>query len=414
MRILFVNQYFPPDATNTAYLLGELSEDLARDHEVWVLSGRPSYNPEASTYRPTGVHVRHAWSTSFSRAGMAGRLVNYGSYLGSAALSALRVPRPDVVVALTDPPVIGAVGLMAARRHRVPFVQVYMDIYPDVGIALGRVDHPLLVRLWRRLNHSIRSRAARVVAIGRDMVEKLEDEGVEPAKIALLPNWADESGADASEALRARTARGWEDRFVVMHAGNVGLAQNLGLVIAAAERLRDRPDVHIVLLGEGAARGRLEDDASARGLSNVSFLPHVPRDEAHALIAAADLHLVSLVPGLRGCVVPSKLYGILAAAKPFVAAVEQGSELDRLIEEHRCGARVDPGDDEGLARTILTLREHPDPQMGRRGRRAFEASYRRETATSSYRAMLEDVASGPSSLSAAAPLPRGASRKSDP
>jgi colanic acid biosynthesis glycosyl transferase WcaI len=413
MRILFVNQYFPPDATNTAYLLGELSEDLARHHEVWVLAGRPSYNPEASTFRPTGVHLRHAWSTSFSRAGMAGRLVNYGSYLGSAALSALRLPRPDVVVALTDPPVIGAVGLMAARRHRVPFVQVYMDIYPDVGIALGRVDRPLLVRLWRSLNRSIRSRAARVVAIGRDMVEKLEAEGVERSKIALLPNWADESAADTSDALRARAARGWDDRFVVMHAGNVGLAQNLGLVVAAAERLRDRPDIQIVLLGDGAARSGLEEDARARGLSNVSFLPHVPRDEAQALIAAADLHLVSLAPGLRGCVVPSKVYGILAAAKPFVAAVERGSELDLLIEEHRCGARVDPGDDEALARMILTLRDHPDPQMGRRGRSGFEASYRRQTATSAYRTMLQEVASGRSLQSAAAPPSRGASPKSD-
>ncbi|HEV8421416.1 MAG TPA: glycosyltransferase WbuB, partial [Actinomycetota bacterium] len=117
MRILFVNQYFPPDATNTAYLLGELCEDLARNHDVWVLAGRPSYSPEASTYRPRGVHVRHAWSTTFGRAGMAGRMLNYGSYLASALLSALRVPRPDVVVALTDPPVIGAIGLMAARRH---------------------------------------------------------------------------------------------------------------------------------------------------------------------------------------------------------------------------------------------------------------------------------------------------------
>src|SRR6266508_5233133 len=223
MRILFVNQYFPPDATNTAYLLGELCEDLGRTHEVWVLAGRPSYSPEASTYRPEGVHVRHAWSTAFGRAGMAGRMLNYGSYLISALLSALRVPRPDVVVALTDPPVIGVVGLMAARRHGVPFVQVYMDIYPDVGIALGRVDRPILVRLWWRLNGSIRSRAARVVAIGRDMVEKLETDGVERAKIVFLPNWADAVDTDSRDARRrARTAMGWNDRFVVMHAGNVG------------------------------------------------------------------------------------------------------------------------------------------------------------------------------------------------
>lgn len=392
MRILFVNQYFPPDATNTAYLLGELCEDLAGDHDVWVLAGRPSYNPEASTYRPQGVRTRRAWSTSFSRAGMAGRLLNYGSYLASALLTALRVPHPDVVVAFTDPPVIGAVGSMAARRHRVPFVQVYMDIYPDVGIALGRVDHPFVVRWWRRLNAAIRTRAARVVAIGRDMVEKLQDEGVDPAKIVLIPNWAETAPVDARGSRRLRTAMGWDGRYVVMHAGNVGLAQNLGGLIDAAGLLLDRPDIQIVLLGDGAARSGLEEDVRTRGLPNVAFLRHIPKQEAQSLIAAADLHVVSLAPGLRGCVVPSKIYGIMAAGKPFVAAVEPGSEPDRLIEEHRCGTRVDPGDGEGLARAIRAMRDHPDRQMGRRGRQAFESTYQRKAATSAYRALLEDVA----------------------
>jgi colanic acid biosynthesis glycosyl transferase WcaI len=393
MRILLVNQYFPPDTTNTAYLLGELCEDLARDHEVWVVAGRPSYNPEASTYRPQGIRVRRAWSTAFSRAGMGGRLLNYASFLASSLLASLRVPRPDVVVALTDPPVIGAIGATVARRHRIPFVQVYMDIYPDVGVALGRVDHPLVVRAWRRLNRVIRSRAARIVAIGRDMVEKLQSEGVDPAKVAFIPNWADALPVDAGAARRARTAMGWEERFVVMHAGNMGLAQNLGCLIDAAGLLVDRPDILVVLLGDGAARGRLEQEARTRGVRNVAFLPPIPKDEAGRLIAGADLHVVSLSPGLRGSVVPSKIYGILAAGRPFVAAVDPGSEPARLIEEHRCGTRVDPGDGEGLARAIRTLRDQPDPDMGRRGQLAFASRYTRQVATAAYRGLLEEVAS---------------------
>jgi glycosyltransferase involved in cell wall biosynthesis len=393
MRILFVNQYFPPDTTNTAYLLGELCEDLARDHEVWVVAGRPSYNPEASRYRPRGIRIRRAWSTAFSRAGMGGRLLNYASYLVSSLLAALRVPRPDVVVALTDPPVIGAVGAAVARRHRIPFVQVYMDIYPDVGVALGRVDHPFVVRAWRLLNRAIRSRATRIVAIGRDMVEKLQSEGVGPAKIVFIPNWAEALPADDGAARQARTAMGWEDRFVVMHAGNMGLAQNLGCLIDAAGLLADRPDILVVLLGDGAARGRLEQEARARGLRNVAFLPPIPKDEAGRLIAGADLHVVTLSPGLRGSVVPSKIYGILAAGRPFVAAVDAGSEPARLIEEHVCGTRVDPGDGEGLARAIRAFRDQPDPDMGRRGQLAFASRYTRQVATAAYRDLLEEVTS---------------------
>jgi colanic acid biosynthesis glycosyl transferase WcaI len=393
MRILFVNQYFPPDTTNTAHLLGELCEDLARDHEVCVLAGRPSYSPETSAYLPRGIEVRRGGSTSFSRAGMGGRLLNYASYLASALLAALKARRPDVVVALTDPPVIGGVAATVARRHRIPFVQVYMDIYPDVGVALGRVDHPLVVRAWRRYNRIIRAKAARVVAIGRDMVEKLEGEGVDPAKIAFIPNWDDPTPVDSGVAQRTRRDMGWKDRFVVMHAGNIGLAQNLGCLIDAAGLLADRPDVLVTLLGDGAARRTLEDLVRARGTSNVSFLPPTLREEARRLVAAADLHVVSLSPGLWGCAVPSKMYGIMAAGKPFVAAVDPGSEPARLIEEHGCGIRVDPNDPEGLARAIRIRHDQPDPQMGRRGRLAFEASYTRSAATAAYRLLLEGAAS---------------------
>jgi colanic acid biosynthesis glycosyl transferase WcaI len=393
MRILFVNHYFPPDATNTAYLLGALCEDLSRDHEVWVVAGRPSYNQEASTYRPVGMTLRRVWSSSFNRAGMPGRLANYATFLSTALFRAMNVPRPDVVVALTDPPVIGLIGLLVAKRHRVPFVQVYMDIYPDVGIALKRVDHPLLVKAWRRLNRLVRSRAARLVAIGRDMAQKLTEQGVEASKISVIPNWAEDVQIDPDAVAATRAAVGWEGRFVVMHAGNVGLTQNLDALIDAAQELQNRPDILVVVMGEGAARASLERKVRARDLPNVAFLPYAPTREAQALIAAADLHVVSLVPGLRGCVVPSKAYGILAAGKPFVAAVERGSEIDLLIKESRCGIRVDPGDPVVLADAIRRTRDRPDPDMGRRGRRAFRAAYQRDKATNAYREMLAGIAS---------------------
>jgi colanic acid biosynthesis glycosyl transferase WcaI len=328
------------------------------------------------------------WSTSFSRAGMAGRLLNYGTYLASALLGAITTERPDLVVALTDPPVIGAVGALAARRHRVPFVQIYMDIYPDVGIALRRGDNPLLVRAWRRLNRMVRSRAARVVAIGRDMAQKLEREGVDRHKIALIANWAEEPQVSPERAAHIRTDLGWADRFVVMHAGNVGLAQNLDVLICAAELLRDDQDILFAIVGDGAARSGLEERVQASGLSNVSFLPHVPKPKADELVAAADLHVISLAPGLWGCVVPSKLYGILAAGKPFVAAVEPGSEVALLVAETSCGIRVEPGDSEALAAAVRGARDHSDPEMGRLGRQAFQSDYRRDRATGAYRDLL--------------------------
>ena len=390
--MLFVNQYFPPDVAATAYLLGELAEDLSPHHDIFVLAGRPSYNPEAGAFRPTGPHVMRAWSTSFPRELLVGRLVNYASYLTTSAFRALTLPVPDVVIAMTDPPIIGIVGLLAARFHGVPFVYVCNDIFPDVAVALGRMRNPVTINAWRRLNRTLRNGADRIVAIGRDMVELLEKEGTKPAKISFIPNWAQRLAHEPSERGRVRQEVGWSERFIVMHAGNIGLAQNLSTVLGAAVRLRGARDVLFVFLGSGAGRPALERAARIQRLDNVQFLPYRPKSEVQNLIAAADLHLISLAPGLRGRVVPSKMYGIMAAGRPFIAAVEPGSEPALIVEQHGCGMRVDPDDPEALAQAILELRHGPLDEMGRRGRLAFERLYDRSIATGKYRRLLEEVA----------------------
>src|SRR5919198_1157080 len=247
MRVLFVNQYFPPDASATAYLLGELSEDLAQDHDVWVVAGRPSYNPEGSTFTPRGPHVIRTWSAAFSRrAGIPGRAANYLTFLITSLAGAMRAPRPDVVVAMTDPPFIGLIGLVVSRLRRRPFVYVCHDIFPDVGIALKRVDNPLTVWLLRTLNRTLRRGADRMVAIGRDMEQKLMAEGVPRDKVAFIPNWADDPPQGGGDPLEVRRKLGWDGKFVLLHAGNVGLAQNLEIAIEAADLLRDDTDFMLV------------------------------------------------------------------------------------------------------------------------------------------------------------------------
>lgn len=391
MRLLFINQYFPPDASATAQLLGELSADLARYHDVWVLAGKPSYNARPEDRAVPGVRVVRSWSTAFGRSSMAGRTLNYVSFLASSLARSMALPRPDAVVALTDPPAIGFVGVLAARRYRAPLVYVCQDIFPDVGVALGRIRSDTLVRIWRTLNALIRREAVRIVAIGRDMVQKLEREGVPKEKVVLIRNWGDGEIPDDQVVARLRADLGWEGRFVVMHAGNLGLAQNPAAIVRAAAHPRMEGDVLIVFVGDGAARLDMQRLADRLGLRNVRFLPYRPKAEAQHLMAAADMHVVSLAPGLFGCVAPSKVYGIMAAGRPFVAAVDQGSEAALLLREHRCGLRVDPDDADALAEAILAIRGGDPEALGRRARAAFESGYRRETTTEAYRRLLEGL-----------------------
>jgi glycosyltransferase involved in cell wall biosynthesis len=401
VNVLVLNQYFHPDQSATSQLLTELCEDLAEGNEVTVVTGRPSYNPvERSAARGLiarerhgRVDVRRAWSTTFDRSSMTRRLLNYGTYLTTSVLAALSVRKPDVVVALTDPPPIGLVGAMVARLRRVPFVLVTKDIFPDVAIRLGRLRNPWIVRTLRAESSLLYRNATRVVSIGRDMTERLLELGVRSAKIATIHDWADGRAVvplTGPSAMRAE--HGWGSRFVVMHSGNVGLSQELGTILEAAAILRDREDVLFVIVGDGAAKAALERDARERGLGNVRFLPYQPKAYLSQSLGAADVHVVSLARGLAGYIVPSKVYGIMAAGRPFIAAVEPDSEPALIAGEVGCGLVVPPGDAEALAAAILRARDAEDlAAMGRRGREAMERRFDRKVAVSAYRRLLGEL-----------------------
>ncbi|MEX2274167.1 MAG: glycosyltransferase family 4 protein [Actinomycetota bacterium] len=402
MKILVVNQYFWPDTASTSQLLTELCEDLAEHHEVTVVAGRPSYNPSevdrrrglVSRERHGRMRVLRTWSTSFHRSHMPGRLANYGTYLTSCIVGAMRAERPDVVLTMTDPPVVAAAAMVASRARRVPFVYVNQDVFPEVAVALGRLRNRVVEAGLRSTNKRLRASAARVVAIGRDMRQRLLSLGCPPSSIEVIPNWADGSAIRPLVGLSALRAReGWNDRFVVMHSGNVGLSQGLDAVIGAAEVLRDDEQIVFAIVGDGAARAALETRVATARLGNVRFLPYQPKADLTDSLGAADIHLIGLQRGLGGYIVPSKLYGIMAAGKPYVAAIDPDTEPALVAHEYGCGLRAEPDDPRSLADAIRRARTGPLSEMGAHGREAFNHLYDRPKATDSYRSLLEEVVS---------------------
>jgi glycosyltransferase involved in cell wall biosynthesis len=400
VRILVLNQYFHPDRSATSQLLTELCEDLARHHDVFVVTGRPSYNAASAT-RSKGlvsrewygrVRVARVWSTAFGRSRMGLRLTNYGSYLTSSVAGALAVKRPDVVVALTDPPPVGLIGAFAAKLRGVPFVLVTKDIFPDVAVQLGVLDRPIAIGGLRAMKSTLLENADRVVSIGRDMNERLLEIGVPADKIATIHDWSDGSAVTPLDAPSTmRTELGWGDRFVVMHSGNVGLSQDLDTLLDAAELLHGRPEVLFAIVGEGASKASLQRSATERDLANVEFLPYQDKADLTESLGAGDVHFVGLRRGLAGYIVPSKVYGILAAGKPFIAAVEEGSEPAMIVREHGCGVRIEPGDPYALAHAVIEMREADRVGMGKRGREALESRFDRPIAVKAYLDLLEST-----------------------
>ena len=391
MNVCFFNRSYWPDQAATGQLLTELAQDLVSAYgcNVSVVAGRALHASESSVAAPEGrsgggwpvtreahegVRILRANGTLLARRKFIGRATNYLTYFASALAASRHIGPQDVVVSLTDPPILGLAGLWAARRAGARFVFLCEDIFPEVASVLDDFHNSTVNSALDRINRRLVREADAIVALGERMKRRLVEEKGAPAdRVRVIHNWADcEAITPGPKDNAFARAHGLQDKFVLMHSGNAGLSQNLDLLIDAADRLRDRARLVIAIVGDGARRGALEAMVAARGLTNVRFFPYQPKALLHESFATADAFLVSLKPGLEGYIVPSKLYGILAAGRPFVAAVDPSCEVATIATEHACGIVAPPGDPDALVSAIAALCDDPSAarQMGENARRA--------------------------------------------
>ena len=389
-HIVFVNRFYRPDQSATSQLLTDLAEALAaRGHAVTVVCSRQLYGDPATRLAPeeeiAGVRIHRVATTRFGRDRLIGRAIDYASFYASCAVALVaRLGPGDVLIAKTDPPLLSILAAPIARWKRASLVNWLQDVFPEVASHLGANPLPRPLDGWLRRRRDASLRAARLnVVIGRRMRDRLIGRGVAPEKLVVIDNWADadiEPKPATASALRAR--EGLAGRFVVGYSGNLGRAHDTETLIGAAERLAGDPLVVFLMIGGGAKMGPLRAEVAARGLGNFRFLPYQPRSELGDSLAAADVHLVSLIPTLEGLIVPSKLYGILAAGRPTVFVGDPDGEIACIIRDADCGVAVGVGDAAGLAAALDGLRKDPArcAAMGERARGAYEEKYAREAA----------------------------------
>jgi colanic acid biosynthesis glycosyl transferase WcaI len=394
-RLLVFNQYYWPGVEATAHLLSELCAALAEEFDVTVVTGRlpqPGGKPGRTTH--DGVEIVRVRSTAYDRSALHLRALNYATYLAQSLREGLAAERPDVVLCMTDPPIIADVALVVARRFGVPLVVVSQDVFPEIAVELKRLENRAVVEVLRRAISAYLERADRVVAIGETMRERLERKGAPPERLRVIPNWVDSSVLTPQPRDNEwAVEHGLADRFVVMHSGNVGYAQNLDALVRAATFLRDLDRLTIAIVGEGSQRAPLMELAELLETDSVYFLRYQPRAVLPLSLSSADVHVVGLARGLSGYVVPSRLYGIMAVGRPVIVAADRASETAQLVERVGCGVVLPPGRPELLAEEIRRAHDgvHDLEEMGRRGREYVAAEADRRVAVGRYRDLLLEV-----------------------
>ena len=379
MKIVFFNRFFHPDTSATSQILSDLAFHLASGGgDIHVVTSRvPGGEAPRETIR--GVKVHRVTSAIVGPHGLARRALAYAGYYRGARKAARELLGPgDVAVVKTDPPMLSAVVRPLAARRGAKVVAWMQDIFPEVAREYGvpGMAGALGAFLRRKRNESL-ARADHVVAIGEHMADRLASEGVSRDRLSVIHNWADADAIRPVESSALRSRWGLGDKFVVGYSGNLGRVHEFDTLLGAAKRLLPRKDIRFVIVGRGPRLAEVEERVASDGLSNVTFEPHQERDKLAESLGAADVHACVLAPRFEALVLPSKLYGIMAAARPIVFIGDPAGESAGLVARAGCGVSVKSGDDAALASTLEKLAaDRPGREaMGRAGRKAFEDQF---------------------------------------
>lgn len=405
-RIIWVNRFFYPDESATSLMLTDLVRTLAvqasgPDHHLVTSNGRYAGGDGAPVAALPGVAVHRIPAFGRNNASLALRLVNFALFYCGALLLLLRhARRGDVIVALTDPPLVGTVAAFAARVTGARLLHWVQDIFPETASRLGfaRQGGAFETALVRLRDRAWRNGATCVV-IGERMRQFLAEHDVTPERIAVIPNWADDHAirpvAVADNALR----REWgyaSDDCVIGYSGNLGRAHDVATKVNAIKRLCDSgpKNLRFVFIGGGARQEELRHLADDWNDDLLAFRPYQPLARLGESLSVPDVHWISLLPQLEGLIVPSKLYGALGAGRPVVFVGDPQGEVARLVAAGECGASFAPGDGAALASYLARLAEDPGLrwQLGANARAFLEQNLAREVRIAQWRATLEQVA----------------------
>ena len=401
-RVWVISEVYYPEEAATGYFMTRLAEGLAEHRDVGVLCGQPKYDARgvSAPWREVlnGVSIERCRGTRLNKNILPLRLVNVATITLSIFFAVLRrIRKGDTVVVVTNPPLLPFVVAPACRWRGAKCILRIDDVYPEALIATG-IARPgsVLVQILTWVNRRLYRGVDRIVVLGRDMRNLAQKKlGGAAVPVAIIHNWADVdliAPAPKSENALLREL-GLAEKFVVACAGNMGRAQGIENMFRVAELLQGEKDIHFLFIGSGAKRPWMESEVVGKTLTNVTILDQRPRSDQPNFLNACDVSMASLLPGMAGAGVPSRMYNTMAAGKPIIAIAEAESELSMVVEEELAGWVVPPNKPEKLAQAILDARSEPGRLAGRgaRARAAVEAKYTARHAIDAYYELVKAI-----------------------
>ena len=408
-KLLIYAHYYAPDVASTGQILQELAEGIADRFAVTVICAVPSYTGSvdpAYTEKPfyfetlNGVKIIRVRVPAFTKQNKLSRVKNILAYYRGARKATLLAGKQDYVYAVSQPPVLGGMlGVYGKKKCKAKLLYNIQDFNPEQIMAVGYSGMKPLLSLLMQVDKNSCRKADKVIIVGRDMAKTLENRfgGKDVPSYCVINNWMDEkkvrplpSSDERVAAFRAKY--GLDGKFVVMYSGNLGLYYDLPGLIRLLKPYRGRRDVAFAFVGEGAVEKELKEYARAEDLDNVVFIPYQAKEDLVYSLNAADVHWVVNAKGIKGVSVPSKLYGVMAAGKPVLGVLEEGSEARLIIEETGCGLVAAPGNYAAVAEILekFISKQVDCAGMGAAGRAYLEKNLTKDVSMEKYVRTIEE------------------------
>lgn len=385
-KLWIVSELYYPELTSTGYIVTQIAEDLSKDYDINVLCAQPTYSARGmhapKHEKRNGVKIRRCFSTTLNKDFIVFKLINFITLsITLFANALLRLKKGDIVLVVTNPPLLPFFIAVACNVRRSKCCLLIHDIYPDLLIATGMMDRKsLFFKILTRSTRILYRSVCYVFVIGRDMKEVVLKKNNNCCdKIVVATNWADlDLVKPASREKNVLIqSLGISNKFIVLHAGNMGYPNDIETILSAADLLRENEDVVFLFIGSGARKKMIEDYVLNNKLKNIIILSNKPRCEQSDFLNACDIAIITLKKNMSGLSVPSRIYNTLASGKPIIAVADRSSELSIVVEEEKIGWTVTPGHSIEIVNAIKMAMMDNDRlyEMGKRSRVAAEMKY---------------------------------------
>lgn len=403
-KLLIYAHYFYPDVASTGQILAELAEGMSDTFDITVICVVPSYSGVIEEKYKTkriyieeykGIKLVRVRVPEFNKSNKISRIKNLLAYFFNSLIATIKIEKQDYIYTISQPPILGGVlGVLGKWIKGGKLIYNIQDFNPEQTMAVGYAKNKLLLNTVMAVDKFSCKNSDEVIVVGRDMQETLKNrfKNKKVPSNVFINNWINEKEIYPLEQnhpkiLAFKEKYNLKDKFIIMYSGNIGLYYDLENIIKVIGEFKDREDVVFAFIGDGTVKSKIEEYVMENKLNNVTFIPYQDKADLIYSLNAADIHWVVNAKGIKGVSVPSKLYGVMAAGKPVLGVLDEGSEARLIVEECNCGVCIEPGNYKEISRNIEYILNNKEliKSLGQNGRKYLEVNLTKDVSINKYK-----------------------------